>query len=83
MVSEGLDRELPFWRRWRLRIHVRLCRACSRYSKQIESIDEAVSAHYRTDTTPPESDRIPDETVKRIKSSLRSSTPPADSTRTE
>ncbi len=46
LVSEGLDRELPFWRRMSLRFHVVMCRGCSRYKRQITALNSLVTDHY-------------------------------------
>ena len=49
LVSEGLDRQLPFWRRLGLRLHVVMCRGCSRYTRQIKALNQLISDHYAGD----------------------------------
>ena len=79
LVSEQLDRKLPFWKRVSLRMHVVLCRGCSRYRRQITTLDRVVADHYRFDEPAETSERLPDNALQRIKSSLRSSASSSDS----
>ena len=78
LVSEGLDRELPFWRRLGLRLHVVMCRGCSRYTRQITALNSLITDHYG-DAPPAEvSEHVSEDAVRHIKSSLRQATPRAD-----
>ena len=78
LVSEGLDRELPFLQRMSLRFHVVMCRGCSRYKRQITALSSLITDHYR-DYPPAEvSDDVLQEAVQHIKSSLRLATPGTD-----
>ena len=43
LVSESLDRDLPWYRRLMLRFHMLICTACARYEKQLRFIKENVS----------------------------------------
>ncbi len=83
LVSEGLDRELSFWQRMSLRLHVLMCRACSRYTRQVKALDEAVSKHYCGDPSVQKPERLPDNALNRIKAALRSSKPNSDSQQAE
>lgn len=38
LISEGLDRRLPFTQRMSLRLHVMMCGACLAYKRQIEAL---------------------------------------------
>ncbi len=78
LVSEGLDRELPFWRRMGLRLHVVMCRGCSRYARQITALDRLISDHYSGDPPAEVSEHVAPGTVQPIKSALRQATPGAD-----
>lgn len=71
LVSENLDRHLPLWRRLGLRLHVAMCKGCSAYRRQIESLNKLVSDHYRNDQTVKDCNDLPDDALERIKESLR------------
>jgi hypothetical protein len=38
LISDGLDRRLPFRQRMSLRLHVMMCGACTAYKRQVEAI---------------------------------------------
>jgi hypothetical protein len=42
LISESMDRRLPFGQRVGLRIHISMCRFCSRYRRQLILIREAM-----------------------------------------
>jgi hypothetical protein len=42
LVSESVDRKIPTHRRLGVKIHLLMCRFCSRYSKQIRLLGEIV-----------------------------------------
>ena len=44
LVSESMDRELPFYQRVLLRIHLLMCKYCSRCREQFDAI-RAASCH--------------------------------------
>jgi hypothetical protein len=52
LVSEGLDRELAVAERARLRVHLALCTACTRVSKQFEFLRRAARAYPGPDDEP-------------------------------
>ena len=70
LVSENLDRHLPLWRRLGLRLHVAMCKGCSAYRRQIESLNKLVSDHYRSDQAANNRNDLPDGALARIKESL-------------
>jgi hypothetical protein len=43
LVSQGMDRKLPFGRRVALRVHFAICDGCTNFSKQLGMIRESVS----------------------------------------
>ena len=45
LVSEGLDRELPFLSRLSLRLHLVMCGGCRRFARQLRFLHEAVRQH--------------------------------------
>lgn len=69
LVSEGLDRPLPFRERLVLRLHLALCRLCSRYQRQLCFLQEALRespAHYGEHSQP----ALSGEARQRIKGRL-------------
>ncbi|HEV3009335.1 MAG TPA: zf-HC2 domain-containing protein [Burkholderiales bacterium] len=43
LVSQGLDRELGFTERVRLRVHLAICDGCTNFSKQVAFLSEAMA----------------------------------------
>ena len=43
LVSQGLDRELGFADRLRLRVHLAICDGCTNFSKQLAFVREAMA----------------------------------------
>ena len=74
LVSERLDRELPLWQRLGLRLHVLMCRGCSRYTRQVTILDRPVGEHYRFDRPTEGAAPLSAESRGRIKASLRAAT---------
>jgi len=52
LVSQGLDRELGFAERVRLRVHLAICDGCTNFKKQMDILRRAV-AHLGTPTEKP------------------------------
>lgn len=74
LVSESLDRKLPWHQRLAVRVHLLMCRFCSRFRKQMLFLRDAVR-HHRT--TIEEADAAPGpalspEARERIKRLLQS-----------
>ncbi|MFN4261640.1 MAG: zf-HC2 domain-containing protein [Gemmataceae bacterium] len=44
LVSESLDRDLPFWQRFSVRLHLLMCSLCSRFRRQILFLHDAAHA---------------------------------------
>jgi hypothetical protein len=42
LVSQGMDRRLPFGRRVSLRVHFAICQGCTNFSKQMAFLRSAV-----------------------------------------
>jgi predicted anti-sigma-YlaC factor YlaD len=42
LVSQGLDRQLSRWERFKLRLHLLICDACSNFARQAAFIRRAV-----------------------------------------
>ena len=43
IVSQGLDRELGFSERVRLRVHLAICEGCTNFTKQMAFLREAMA----------------------------------------
>jgi predicted anti-sigma-YlaC factor YlaD len=43
IVSQGLDRELGFSERVRLRVHLAICEGCTNFSRQMAFLREAMA----------------------------------------
>ena len=71
LVSESLDRKLPLRQRIQVRMHLLMCRLCSRFRKQMAFVREA-ARHYMVggeDTDP--STGLSPEARERMKQALR------------
>jgi hypothetical protein len=72
LVSESLDCKLPFWQRIQVRLHLLMCRFCSRFRKQTLFLRDA-ARHYPMaveETETATSAGLSPETRDRIKRSL-------------
>ena len=71
LVSESLDRELSFRQRMSTKMHLMMCKLCSRYNKQLAGLREAVRLHSASeediDIYPAS---LPSEARERIKQAL-------------
>jgi hypothetical protein len=45
LVSESLDRKLPFWQRMGVWIHLSLCRLCRGFRKDLQKLRSAARQH--------------------------------------
>lgn len=73
LVSESLDRKLPFWQRMQVRMHLLMCRFCSRFRKQTLFLRDA-ARHYLMaveETETAASTGLSPEARDRIKKSLK------------
>ena len=70
MVSESLDHKLPLVQRIGIRVHLLMCKFCSRYRKQLLILREAMrlQERYIEDTKPLMT--LPTEARERIKRSF-------------
>ncbi len=69
LVSESLDRDLPWYRRLGVWFHLMMCKYCSRYSRQLHALRHllhcAAEKERAPDYEPPE--KLPDAASERIK----------------
>ena len=73
LVSESLDRKLPFWQRLQVRLHLLMCRFCARFRKQTLFLRDA-ARHYLMaveETETATSAGLSPEARVRIKQSLK------------
>lgn len=52
LVSEGMDRELSFVERTRMRLHLLVCDACTRFNGQMHVLRKAVRGGFPPDPPP-------------------------------
>ncbi len=71
LVSESMDRKLPLFKRLVLRLHLRMCKYCHRFERQLlmmRQISRHINQHIeRLDT----SISLPDEARERIRIAIR------------
>jgi hypothetical protein len=70
MVSESLDRKLPLHQRMGIRIHLLMCKFCSRYRKQLLILRESMRLYARYSYDTESSLTLPPEARERIKRSF-------------
>ncbi len=71
LVSEGLDHNLPWAQRLSLRLHLMMCRGCSRFRRQIEGLDRFVRRHPDLPERIEPEATLPAEARERIKAAAR------------
>jgi len=67
MLSDSLDRELSFHQRVGLRMHLLMCKFCSRYRKQLLFLRETIRLHAALGEDVEPSTTLPPEARERIK----------------
>ena len=45
LISDGMDRSLPFHVRLRMHLHLRMCLLCERYKRQLSFIQQVLRKH--------------------------------------
>ena len=73
LISESMDRSLPFGKRVGVRLHLLVCRFCARYERQLRLIREA-ARHLAASGKKPGAqtgDALSEEARERIRRSLR------------
>ncbi len=71
MVSESLDRKLPLYQRIGVRIHLLMCKFCSRFKKQLLFLREAIRLHVERGKDTELSTKLPPEARERIRKSIQ------------
>jgi hypothetical protein len=77
LVSESLDRELPLYRRFLIRMHLYMCKYCLRFEKQLRIIRNISRNQELQDSTLDQSVVLPPEAYERIKHSIKSTPQPS------
>ena len=73
LVSESLDRDMPFAERWAVRLHAVSCRSCGRYAKQLRLMGTALTRYAREVDAPAYADAfLSDDVRDRINRSIAS-----------
>jgi hypothetical protein len=73
LISESMDTSLPIGKRIGMRLHLLMCRFCSRYERQLLLIRETVRHIVATEEEPgePPGEILSEEAKERIRKSLR------------
>ena len=71
MVSESLDRKLPFYQRMGIRMHLLMCKLCSRYRRQLLFLRETIRLQAASSEDIESAIVLPPGTRERIKRSIR------------
>ncbi|MFP4348271.1 MAG: zf-HC2 domain-containing protein [Thermodesulfobacteriota bacterium] len=71
MVSESMDRDLPLIQRMKMRMHLVMCKYCSRFEKQLALLRKAGQSLATHRTGPDASPVLPQDARDRIKQALR------------
>ena len=73
LISESMDTSLPIGKRIGMRLHLLMCKFCSRYERQLLLIRETVRRFAATEGKPGElsEETLSEEAKERIRKSLR------------
>jgi hypothetical protein len=74
LISESMDTSLPIGKRIGMRLHLLICKFCSRYERQLLLIRETIRLFAATGEKPwgPSGEPLSEEARERIRNSLRS-----------
>jgi len=70
LLSESLDRKLPFYQRIGMRIHLMICKFCSRYQEQLFFLRKTAHLFSESSQDSKLSIQLPTGAGKRIKESM-------------
>ena len=73
-VSESFDRTLPLHQRMMIRIHLMMCKYCSRFKRQLVIIRKAIRSEDENAAGPVDSSALSSDARDRIKRSLQNQT---------
>jgi hypothetical protein len=72
LASQGIDQQLPWTTRLKIRLHLLFCIWCKRYRKQLQFI-HGVCEHLPEEMPISDRHKMPEPTRKRIEETLRNS----------
>jgi hypothetical protein len=70
LLSESLDRNLPLYQRMGMRIHLMMCKFCSRYKEQLLFLRKTARLYSESSEDSDLSVQLSSEAGKRIKESM-------------
>lgn len=70
LVSESMDRRLPFYQRVGIRVHLAMCRLCNRFAEQLKVIRELSREFFQYHEDLDHTTGLSTEAKERIKASL-------------
>jgi len=73
LVSQSMDRKLPFWQRVGVRVHLMMCRFCAGFRKQLYLFREAArrNAEQTAQATDPSAPTLSSESRERMRRTLK------------
>lgn len=71
MISESLDRELPFYQRIGIRMHLLMCKLCSRYQRQLLFLRKIIGLQAASSAETESAIELPSDARERMKHSIR------------
>ncbi len=71
MISESLDRKLPFYQRMGITMHLLMCKLCSRYRRQLLLLRETIRLQAASSEDTESAVVLPPGARERIKRSIR------------
>jgi len=76
LVSESLDRDLPFRERMAMRVHLMMCSLCRTYSHQMHTLRQMVRQSEKSGVA--DQDHLPEDARNRIRQALKDQSHCAD-----
>lgn len=67
MVSDSMDQDLPYGKRMGIRLHLMMCRYCTRFAQQLKQLRTAIQAG-ADDELPPQS--LDDKVKQRMRRNI-------------
>ncbi len=71
LVSEQMDRDLPFFRRLRLKFHLTICGACKNYQTQLETLKRMCASMGEEDSAVKQDISLSPPAKEKIKQALK------------